>query len=160
MRPDPDQKIPRSAVRAWRISGFFTSLFFWAIPVILLFWWMGPDGPPLWIVVAAGLFALFLTVLVVWLMPEIRWRHWRYQVDEHEVDLKYGIFVIRRILVPIKRVQHVDTRQGPVLRNYGLSSVTISTAATTHEIPALDEETADSVRNQISKLARLAKEDV
>ena len=30
------------------------------------------------------------------------------------------------------RVQHVDTEQGPILRKYDLSSITISTAATSH----------------------------
>lgn len=104
------------------------------------------------LVIAAG--------LVIFFVPEIRWQHWFYQVDEHEIDLQSGIIIITRTLVPVKRVQHVDTRQGPILRSYGLADVTISTAATTHRIPALDEETADNVRDQISKFARLAKEDV
>ena len=94
------------------------------------------------------------------IIPGIRWRRWRYQIDEHEIDLRRGVLIVRRTLIPVKRVQHVDTRQGPVLRNYGLSTVAITTAATTHEIPALDSETADRVRNQISNFARLAKEDV
>jgi uncharacterized protein len=46
------------------------------------------------------------------------------------------------------------------MRWYNLASVTISTAATTHEIPALDSVLADRVRDQISKYARLAEEDV
>lgn len=104
------------------------------------------------VVLVAGMGILFI--------PEIRWRRWSYQVDEQEIDLQSGIFIITRTLVPIKRVQHVDTRQGPILRSYELADVTISTAATTHRIPALEQETADQVRNQISKFARLAKEDV
>lgn len=58
------------------------------------------------------------------------------------------------------RVQHVDTIQGPLLKKYRLSTISISTAATTHEIPALDENEADELRISIAKLARVAEEDV
>ena len=59
-----------------------------------------------------------------------------------KIYLKYGILIVRRVLIPAGRIQNVDTAQGPVYRHFGLSSVTITTAATTHEIPALDDETA------------------
>lgn len=113
-----------------------------------------------WTVVALLVLITIVSGLGIVFIPEVRWQRWSYQVDEHEVDLQSGIFIITRTLVPIKRVQHVDTRQGPILRSYDLADVTISTAATTHRIPALDEETADRVRNKISKFARLAEEDV
>jgi uncharacterized protein len=67
---------------------------------------------------------------------------------------------VKRTLVPMVRVQHVDTVQGPLLRKYGLATITISTAATTHEIPALDMFEADNLRSSISALARVAEDDV
>ena len=91
---------------------------------------------------------------------KLRWKRWKYDISEKEIDMLRGIFIKKRTLVPINRVQHVDTRQGPVYRKFGLSSVTISTAATTHEIPALDDETADKVRDTISNLVRKVKGDV
>jgi membrane protein YdbS with pleckstrin-like domain len=93
-------------------------------------------------------------------MPYLSWKNWRYAIDENEIDLKRGVIFKTRTLIPLSRVQHVDTRQGPLLRSYNLASVTISTAATTHEIPALDSIIADRVRQQISTYARLAEEDV
>ena len=113
-----------------------------------------------WTAVPTLVVIIILCGLAIFFIPEVRWQRWYYQIDEHEVDLQSGIFIVTRTLVPIKRVQHVDTRQGPILRSYDLADVTISTAATTHRIPALDEETADQVRNKISKYARLAEEDV
>lgn len=101
-----------------------------------------------------------LTILFVIVIPYYRWKRWRYEVNEHEIDLQHGLFIVRRTLVPVNRVQHVDTRQGPILRNYKLSNVAISTAATTHQIPALTDEHADAVRDRISRLALKAKEDV
>lgn len=58
------------------------------------------------------------------------------------------------------RVQHVDTKQGPLMSKFVLASVTISTAAGSHEIPALKEEIADELRDHISILARVVEEDV
>lgn len=162
MRSTPKQKLSKSAIKAWRISIsiftlflLFTALLFWGVA-----FFSGGDGLSPWTAGAISAMLLIAAALGIFFIPEIRWQRWYYQVDEHEVDLQSGIIIITRTLVPIKRVQHVDTRQGPILRSYGLADVTISTAATTHRIPALDEEVADQVRDQISKLARLAKEDV
>ena len=136
------------------------SLFLWLVTGLMVIFTIQGQGPPWWIDAVVGLFALIITISTTTILPALRWKRWRYEVDEHEVDLRRGIFIIKRTLIPIKRVQHVDTRQGPILRNYSLSTVAITTAATTHEIPALDDETADEVRNQISNFARLAQEDV
>jgi membrane protein YdbS with pleckstrin-like domain len=163
MRSSPTNKLSKSAIRAWRISLTIASFIVVLVPAVL---WMinffVEDSFTFanWTILAGLVVIIIASGLAIFFIPEIRWQHWFYQVDEHEIDLQSGIFIITRTLVPIKRVQHVDTRRGPILRSYGLADVTISTAATTHRIPALDEETADRVRNQISKFARLAEEDV
>ncbi len=58
------------------------------------------------------------------------------------------------------RVQHVETKQGPILKYFNLASVSISTAATTHEIPALSNEIASDLRDKISTLAKVDEDDV
>jgi len=163
MRSNPEKKLSKSAIKAWRLTLTIVSLFLILIPT--LFWVFslvipGNETFSTWTAIPTLVAITILCGLGIFFIPEVRWQRWYYQVDEHEVDLQSGIFIITRTLVPIKRVQHVDTRQGPILRSYNLADVTISTAATTHRIPALDEETADRVRNQISKYARLAEEDV
>lgn len=163
MRSTPDQKLSESAIEAWRVS---MSIVVFILIIALFFVWgyklfapgTGLQTP--WTLLAFSLVLLVISLLGIFFIPQIRWKRWYYEVDEHEIDLQSGIFIITRTLVPIKRVQHVDTRQGPILRSYNLADVTISTAATTHRIPALDEEVADQVRDQISKFARLAEEDV
>ena len=163
MRSTPQHKLSKSAVKAWRISIAVVLSIIIMIPLALgvidLFWADETDLSP-WLIGALAFVILIAGMLAIFLIPEIRWQRWHYQIDEHEIDLQSGIFIITRTLIPLKRVQHVDTRQGPILRSFELADVTISTAATTHRIPALDQETADHVRNQISKFARLAKEDV
>lgn len=161
MRSSPKVKLSKSAIKAWRISTLIFMLFLFLIPLGLwLFSYFGATQMSYWMIGAIAFVLVVLSGLAIFFIPEIRWQRWAYEIDEHEVDLQSGIIIITRTLVPIKRVQHVDTRQGPILRSYGLADVTISTAATTHRIPALEEEKAGEVRNQISKFARLAKEDV
>lgn len=89
-----------------------------------------------------------------------RHKVWRYEVHENEIDIQSGIFVVTRVIVPMVRVQHVDTSQGPLLRKYNLATVKIFTAATVHSIPALEMEEADQLRDSISRLARVTDDDV
>lgn len=159
MRSEPRHRIPKTAVSVWRISGSIWSFFLWLIPAGL--WYFDDEGVinlSVYLVMISVL--ILLTLLFVFIIPHYRWKRWRYEINEHEIDLQHGLFIVQRTLVPVNRVQHVDTRQGPILRSYKLSNVAISTAATTHQIPALTDENADTVRDQISRLALKAKEDV
>lgn len=161
MRSSPKSKLSNSAIQAWRVSTALVMVVVILIPLLIWLFSM-VDGTAFspWLMLSLTVILVIIAGLCIFFIPEIRWRRWSYDVDRHEIDLQSGIFIVTRTLVPIKRVQHVDTRQGPILRSYELADVTISTAATTHRIPALDESTADKVRDRISKFARLAKEDV
>lgn len=159
MRSTSFHKLTPRAIRVWQWSSAFGNLFFFAIPVVYASVF-GFDNFHFWIVTGSAVLILIYWFFSILLIPYLSWKHWRYSVDEKEIDLKRGILVKTRTLIPLSRVQHVDTRQGPLLRWYNLASVTISTAATTHEIPALDEVIADRVRKEISTYARLAEEDV
>jgi membrane protein YdbS with pleckstrin-like domain len=135
------------------------NLFFFGIPAVYVAVF-GTGSFHFWIVLASTILILVFWIFAVAFFPFLSWKNWRYAVDSNEIDLKRGVLIKSRTLIPLSRVQHVDTRQGPLLRWYDLATVTISTAATTHEIPALDVVIADRVRDQISKYARLAEEDV
>ena len=110
------------------------------------------------LMVAAVFAALFVFFVVV--LPPIRYARWRYELTDDYLDIARGIFWRKRFIIPFIRVQNTDTRQGPVLRAFGLSSVTVATAAGEHEIPGLGNEEADLLRDRAAELARLAREDV
>ncbi len=110
------------------------------------------------LVVAVAFAVLFVLVVVV--LPPIRYARWRYELTPEYLDIARGIFWRKRFIIPFIRVQNTDTRQGPVLRAFGLSSVTVATAAGEHEIPGLGNEEADLLRDRAAELARLAREDV
>ncbi len=169
MNHEPGSRIHKNAIKAWTVNALLYGLILF-VPAAVYFgisvsynlensmlWYAGID----WVLFSIMAFAaLILYILIGLIFPKLRWRRWKYDVSERQIDMQRGIIIKKRTLVPINRVQHVDTRQGPVYRKFGLSSVTISTAATTHEIPALDDETADELRNTISSLVRQVKDDV
>lgn len=159
MRTEPINRLSEKGLRVWRIYGvlqaFIVLLIGIGASVINYF-----TGNYIWIyIVAAGVFVL-IAFLLIYLFPKVRWTRWRYEVREQEIELQHGLFVVKRTLVPMVRVQHVDTEQGPILRKYDLASITISTAATSHTIPALITAEADELRGRISVLARVAEDDV
>ncbi|MFB6467372.1 PH domain-containing protein [Cytobacillus sp. Hz8] len=156
---EPQKRISEQALTVWRISSAIFSI----IPLLVVigvavstyfFEW------PMWILITAIILFLLYIFIFVYLFPEIRWKRFRYDVREKEIELQSGILIVKKTLIPMVRVQHVDMKQGPLLRKYQLASVTVSTAATIHEIPALDEEEAEELRVFISRLARVVDEDV
>jgi uncharacterized protein len=156
----PERRIAPKVIRAWQWTAAISNLFYFILPLGYYFTFSIESTVHLIIFSILLIGSVAIWVLgIVWL-PALQWKKWRYSIDKNEIDLLRGIVITRRTLIPLNRVQHVDTRQGPILRHYNLAAVYISTAATTHEIPALDSETADEVRDLISRYARLAEEDV
>jgi len=154
----PQTRIDKKAITAWRITGIL-----FLLPIItgytLLYFFLDPVNTIPYIETILIVISTIL-ILSVLLIPGLRWTRWRYEIDEEEIDLQRGIIVKKRTLIPINRIQHVDNRQGPIYKMFNLSSVTVSTAATTHEIPALNDEIAEQVRHNISSFVNRAKEDV
>ena len=116
-------------------------------------------GDVFWVYLVAGIIEV-VCVLDLLISPRIEYATWRYDVTPTDVDLYHGVFVKKRVLVPLVRVQHVQSKQGPILRAHGLATVTVSTAGESFEIPGLAEDDANELRDRVAELARLAKEDV
>ncbi|WP_338752864.1 PH domain-containing protein [Bacillus sp. FJAT-52991] len=156
---EPRKRISKKALTVWRISGIINTLIVWLLLIGGGVFTFMKDGP-LWVIGVLVLTGVLTIYLCVYLLPKLRWNRWRYDVREQEIELQHGVVITRRTLIPMIRVQHVDTEQGPILRKYGLAGITISTAATIHEIPAVEMEEAEEMRKMISALARVATEDV
>lgn len=160
MEAEPRERIDPRAVKAWFFSGLLLGLALLLIPVAyLILGQMVWDWSPLWgwLALAAVVVYTFMEAVVI---PRYRMRIWRYEIREEEIDIQRGLIIIRRTLIPMVRVQHVDTEHGPVMRYFGLATLRISTAATDHRIPALSREKAAELRGEISALARVSDEDV
>ena len=172
MRALPTRKLDSRITRVWRLSaalnvGIWSLLLLLGcgIPWLVLLGMTGTE--PRFAAFVMG--SLTLTVLVlalcafvifVVIVPKLRWLRWSFAVYDEEIDIQRGILWLRRIIIPLIRVQNVDTRQGPIMRANGLASFTVATAAGEHEIPGLAVDEADALRDHVALLARIAQEDV
>lgn len=152
-------RISLKAVKVWRQSGLISAAVMTVLAVVLTVTANKFDWST-WIIYAAWGALVLEIALYVFIIPSLRWKWWRYEVRENEIEIQKGLFIIERTLVPMIRVQHVETKQGPLMRKNDLASVEISTAATTHEIPALDRAEAEHLRHYIAQMVTLVKEDV
>ena len=133
MREQPKYKIPEKGITVWRIYGVLQTLFLAlmaGVTSVLTYYFEGPFylHPIAWTIVILAI------ILLIWMFPNIRHHIWRYEVREQEIEIQSGLFIVTRTLIPMVRVQHVDTEQGPILKRYGLSNISISSAATTHTL--------------------------
>ncbi|MEH7384883.1 PH domain-containing protein [Bacillus sp. JJ1521] len=159
MRDIPKNRISERALTVWKTSATITSLIGWSFVITVLVLTIIFDWS-YWVLAILIILLILESVLTIFILPKLKWKRWRYEVHEHEIDLQRGVLIVKRTIIPMNRVQHVDTQQGPLLRKHHLASVTISTAATVHTIPALDLEEADQLRDSISRLARVDEDDV
>ena len=149
---EPRETLDPRARGHWRLTGLVV-----ATPALVLIaaaawllWWA---GVPLPFVLVPLPVALLLAAGGVLIVPDLLWRHWRYQVGEEEIDLQRGLLTLTRTLIPMARVQHVDMRRGPLQRRFGLASVVLYTAAGSSHIPGLAVDTAKAVRDRVAALA-------
>lgn len=154
MKHEPSERLDPRARLLWRITGAAQTTFAALISGGIIGAIFFGAGAPFYLwgipVVLTALAVLLLIVLI----PSLRWRRWRYEIRADEVDLQRGIVWVSRTLVPLARIQHVDTRTGPLERRLGLATVVFFTAAGANQIPELSATVAGEVRDRIAELAR------
>ncbi|MGY5433260.1 PH domain-containing protein [Staphylococcus aureus] len=88
-------------------------------------------------------------------MPKYKQKYWRYDVDEHCIQLKYGGIIRKNHkVIPMNKVYYVNTVQHFILRRFNLTTVKIGTLANTHEIPAIDSKEAENIKELIVQLSQ------
>lgn len=97
---------------------------------------------------AAILVALWLVIVA----PPRRFRHWRYAFTGQELHIARGWWTRIHTIVPIGRVQHIDLKQGPIERYFGIATLVVHTAGTEHsrvDVPGLSRARAEAIRDEI-----------
>jgi len=129
----------------------------WAVPLVLVAF-TGASAleteAPGWVPTAIRVATVLIVLAGLVLEPQRRWRNWRYELRDEEIDLRRGVLVVTRTLIPTIRVQHVDTQRTWLSDQLGLRSVVIHTAGGSHRIPALRPDEATLIRDRIAQLAQ------
>jgi uncharacterized protein len=147
---EPTRSLSPEARWIWRAEQAFV----WGVAVVIgVMVATQLDG--IWATLARVLPAVGLVVCVL-AVPGLRWRNWRWDVAPEAIDIRHGTVVVLRTLIPMLRVQHVETSQDVLERALDLASVRVHTAAGSHKIPLLRRRDADELRDRIADLARTA----
>jgi membrane protein YdbS with pleckstrin-like domain len=104
---------------------------------------------PLWSVTATVGVVLLLLALI---LPPLYYRRWRYALRERDLWIRQGLIFHRVSVIPYRRLQFVDTRQGPLERWMGLTELVVHTAApgTSGQVPGLEEAEAMRIREALA----------
>lgn len=97
--------------------------------------------------------AAVLTVAAALTLPGLRYRAWGFALRPSDIYLRHGVLFRVTSIVPHARIQHVDTRHGPIDRWLGLASVVVFTAGQRGAIitiPALDAHEAEEIRDRLA----------
>lgn len=138
-------------------------------PRVITLWRVGAGiGGVIWIALAA-LALLALEQHMAWTLivaalaaaygirvPYQRWRYFSYRVGDADVRVRQGWLWRTESVVLFSRIQHVDTRQGPIERWMGLATVVMFTAGSVGAsvgIPGLAVDRAEALRDELVRLS-------
>ena len=104
------------------------------------------------VVLVLTMVAINIVFTLFW--PALEYNAFRYAVREQDLLVQTGVLFRRWSAIPHNRIQHVDTRQGPLERVFGLSRLLVFTAAgmsADGSIPGLRSEEAERLRDLLSR---------
>lgn len=108
--------------------------------------------------IGGAVFTVALAIGIVFAL--LKYRIWMYQVRADSLYLRRGVLTRVNTVAPYVRIQHVDTRRGPVERVFGLATTVVYTAGSRGadvSIPGLTPERADDLQARLKQLAIAAE---
>lgn len=154
---EPAHRVSPRAVPFWRLSAVLGALVIWVGALLAFFLW--PDRPG-WGAAGLVLVALVPAAYVV-VMPTLRYRIHRWEVTETAVFTRSGWLSREQRIAPLSRVQTVDSHQGALMRLFGLSSITVTTASAAGpiRIDCLDQQVARGVVAELTRITGASQGD-
>lgn len=98
-----------------------------------------------------SLLLVFLTLLDMLVVPYFRYNRYRYSINEECIDIKEGYLFTKRNIVPIERVQKLQTAKGPIDQIFHIEKLIVTTAGGDVTINYLEEERAENIADNLKK---------
>lgn len=154
---EPGNRVSTRAPSYWRLTAGIGALVQWT--VLIIGYLFLPERPWWTTVLLALLLAASLAHLVA--MPTIRYRIHRWEVTPTAVHTRSGWLARAERIAPLSRVQTVDSHQSALMRLFGLSSITVTTASAAGPITiaCLDEDTARRVVAELTEITGQSEGD-
>lgn len=149
-----DKKLSNKAIKSWIIGRSIGLVVF--IGVFLFLKSILPKFDVKWInyvfnhhlalVDKIGLIIIFLWIISAYITPFFEYKQWSYRINEDEIYFTEGIFFKKSVTIPIVRIQNISLSEGPINSKFNLANVEIGTAGGSYEIPNLDKEEVEKIR--------------
>jgi uncharacterized protein len=150
---DADRSLDPRVITLWRLQRIVrTATVGVAVAVGLGFAARSAGGAELGVAVGIGWVLFQLLMAAVW--PALEFRNFRFAVREHDLLVQSGVLFRRWSVIPLGRIQHLDTRQGLLERALGLVRLHVYTAAgmsADGSIPGLDRQEAEALRDELAR---------
>lgn len=157
----PEKRLAKKVVNVWIITDLLRNglvLLILGLLLYLRYYFVWPLWTN-WLLLGVVSILLLLMIWTTILRPRFLYKNWRYDINEEFLQTKSGAFFEKYTLIPMSNIQSVKTSQGPLLRKYGLYSLTAETIASRHEIPALPKAIAIELREKIAHYANVKEVD-
>ncbi|MEU6644884.1 PH domain-containing protein [Saccharomonospora sp. NPDC046836] len=156
LRP-PSNQVDRRAVPWWRTTLLLTG----GVPVlVLVVLAVFLSGARFWLLLPAAVLTV-LTLLSALLLPLWWYRVHRWEVTDEAVYTRTGAIWQEWRVVPMSRIQTVDTQRGPLEQYFGLATVTVTTASARGavKIPGLQHMLAADLAQQLTETTQATPGD-
>lgn len=149
-------RINQNAVKSWLMGRciflVIFSIVYFIISIKFILPILGKYSFVKYIFLPLTIFIVIFLLVNTFVFPIIEYKEWRYKITEDKIELINGIFIKSKIIIPISRIQYLDVQQGPIYRNFRLACLSIHTAGSTHEIPALTLEEANQISTRLREI--------
>lgn len=108
----------------------------------------------------AGIIVILASAVATWIVPARRYEYTRYRIDDQGLLIRRGRLFRSEVAVLRSRIQHTDVTQGPIERAFGLGTLVVHTAGTSHAQIQLDGVAWDEARRLRTDLTGVAADDV
>ncbi len=91
-----------------------------------------------------------LAIIDIIVVPEIRYRRYKYYLDDEMLVVEEGLWFITRSIAPIERIHQIEVKRGPVDRMFGMGNVIVTTAGGVVKIAFLEDAVADEIAARLN----------
>ncbi|ELC8442400.1 PH domain-containing protein [Clostridium perfringens] len=154
-----NNKLSSKAIRSWIISRSIVLIILLLIYILVMLilpkfnfqgfnWFVDKFKTPINII---SLIILGLTALSAFVEPFFEYKQWSYKISEDEIFFTEGIYFKKSVTIPIVRIQNINLSEGPINSYFNLATVKIGTAGGSYDIPNIDKEEVERIREFLSR---------
>ncbi|WP_291652397.1 PH domain-containing protein [Clostridium sp.] len=151
------QRLNKNAIKSWIIARLISTFIISVILIggrIFLSKVMDDFNAISFIFTMASIILISILLINSFISPTIEYKQWRYKITNDKIEFTEGIYFIRKVIIPIIRIQHIQVNQGPINKFFNLYDISIFTAGGQHKIPNIDSKRAEEISEYLNEVIK------